>query len=91
MEMEGTGELIWFGVAAVPVIIALVELVKRSFHLDSRWAALAAVIFGLLGGAAVHLAHETDHTLAQALFGGLLAGLSAAGLYSGVKAATHNE
>jgi hypothetical protein len=83
--MDTPEEIVWFGVAAVPVIVALVQLCKTSFKLPSQFAPLAAVVFGIAGGLGLHLSHETAHTFAQAVFGGLLAGLSAGGLYSGVK------
>ena len=64
----------------VPIIVALVEVAKRS-GLNSKWApalsvALGLVALGLWGGESV----------LPNLLEGLVAGLAASGVYSGVKA-----
>lgn len=90
MEMGSGGapqDVLWFGVAAVPIIIALVALLK-TVGMPSKFAPLAAVAWGLIGAVFFHLSGEMNHTIYQALMGGLLAGLGAAGLYSGAKAMT---
>lgn len=66
---------------AVPIVLALVEVAKRS-GLNSRWApalsvALGLVLLGIWG-------NEVD--VLGNLLEGLVAGLSASGVYSGVKA-----
>lgn len=66
--------------AAAPLVVALVEAAKRA-GLPAAYAPIAAVAFAiplvaLLGGAI-----DTE-----ALVTGIVAGLSAAGLYSGTKA-----
>ena len=73
------------GVAMVPLIVGLVEMAKR-LGLGSTWAAPLAVGLGLvvsLGLAATR--GGTAEGLARAALVGVGLGLSASGLYSGVK------
>ena len=72
-------DVTWWGLPAVLIVMALVELVKR-LGLESRWAGLLAVVLGALGGAAAHL--YADSPLAAAIVQGIVVGLAAAGLYS---------
>jgi hypothetical protein len=76
------GDLI--GLAGAPLVVALVELVKRTCpELEPRWYPLAAVLWGeaLNLGLAVTLGQDWR----MALLLGLVAGLAASGLYSGGK------
>lgn len=59
----------------IPIAVALVEVAKRT-GLPTRFAPLLAVVLGLLG--TVALGHFD-------IINGVVVGLSAAGLYSGVK------
>ena len=68
-------------VVYVPIILAVVEGAKR-MGLPARFAALAAVVIGVAIGVLTNV-----DIRAGALYG-IMWGLSAAGLYSGVKAAT---
>lgn len=80
-------ELIVFGIPGVGLIIVLVELAKH-YGLATRWAPLVAIGAGVLLAVLGHLA-EIYPTLAewyQVVVIGLVAGLTAAGLYSGQKA-----
>lgn len=74
------------GVALVPLIIGLVEVGKR-LGLGSRWAALLAVVLGLVLSLGYHLAASWPDASAWAETAllGLALGLSATGLYSGAK------
>lgn len=67
---------------AIPVIIGLVEVCKRA-GMDSRYASGLAVILGV-----VFMGVWGNGDLPDQLFEGVVAGLSAAGLYSGAKAVT---
>ena len=75
------------GLPASGVIVALVEGAKR-LGLPTRWAPLLAVFLGLLCGVLAHLASVAPHVNLwyQAATGGIVLGLSAAGLYPGAKA-----
>jgi hypothetical protein len=83
---------ILFGVAVVPTIIGLVEVCKRA-GLPSQFAPALAVLYGILAAVAEVLAGT--YTWIPAVFLGISFGLSASGLYSGVKTAlwavTSNE
>lgn len=63
----------------VPVIVALVSGVKQA-GMDSRFAPILSIALGLAG---FYLLGTGE--LGPRLFEGLIAGLSASGLYSGVK------
>ncbi len=76
-----------YGISGAALIVALVELLKRSIGLPSRYAGLVAVAFGILLGIALKLDSPGAGSWLQMLLTGLLSGLSAAGLYSGTKAA----
>lgn len=69
-----------FGVALVPLILALVELCKRT-GLPDKWSPVLSVVLGLLAG--VFLLDTGD--LYEGIVVGLALGLSATGLYSGTK------
>lgn len=70
-------------IGSVPVIIAIVELVKRTARPSKRWLPLIAVAVGILTNAlASQIAADPLATSAAA---GLIAGLAAAGLYDGRK------
>jgi len=63
----------------VPVILALVSGVKQA-GMDSKWAPLLSIALGM-----VAFFFLADGEVGPRLFEGLVAGLSASGLYSGVK------
>ena len=63
---------------AIPVIVALVSAFKVA-GLDSKFAPILAVLLGLAGFALIG-----EGSMAANLFEGVVAGLSASGLYSGV-------
>lgn len=69
-----------FGVALVPLILALVELFKRT-GLSDKWSPVLSVVLGLLAG--VFVLDTGD--LYEGIVVGLALGLSATGLYSGTK------
>jgi hypothetical protein len=77
------------GIALVPLIVGLVEMTKR-LGLGAAWAAPLAVGLGLLAsvGWAVALGPGStppSEALARAALMGIALGLSASGLYSGLK------
>ncbi len=72
--MEVTGQFLLL----IPVITALVSVFKRA-GLASKYAPLLAVVLGILG--ALGLAGPTF----LVALSGIVAGLSAVGLYSGTK------
>jgi hypothetical protein len=73
---------ILFGIAVVPAIVGLVEVCK-DLGLPTRAAPACSVIFGVLAAFAQFYAGTWPWIQAAVL--GIALGLSAAGLYSGVK------
>lgn len=63
----------------VPVVLGVVQVFKVS-GLDSRWAPLVSLALGVLGTYAISGFNSFD------IIQGLIAGLSASGLWSGTKA-----
>jgi hypothetical protein len=76
-----------YGISAVVVITLIVQLIK-TLGLDPRWAVLAAIVVGVVLSAANYLAQIVPGfgNWFQVVMAGLIAGLAAAGLYSGQKA-----
>jgi len=69
-------------VAVVPIIIALVQVIKMTMpKLDSRFAPILSIAMGIL--VAFLLKHDTQN-LTNVILEGVLYGLSASGLYSGI-------
>lgn len=65
--------------ALVPTVMALVSAAK-GIGLDSKYAPIVAVVLGAIG---VYL--TGSHEIAEVVMQGFLIGLTASGLYSGVK------
>jgi len=80
-----------YGVSGAGIIIALVELGKRNLGLATRWAAPLAVVLGLLLALLLKLDQPGIGSWLQVELMGLLAGLSASGLYSGGKALAQGD
>ena len=72
---------------AAPIVLALVEAAKGA-GLPSKWAAFAAIGFGVVITFLLVAADSgiTSENWAEAILAGILGGLSAAGLYSGTQA-----
>ena len=76
-------DIIFFATLIVPVVMALVEVVKRTVNMDNKYATLVSLIVGLLVGFAGSI--FTDLDLTSRLWAGALAGLSSSGLYDLIK------
>ncbi len=63
----------------VPIVMALVELAK--LYINVRWAPLLSLAFGIAAAFII-----PSSTAGYTVLSGLIIGLTAAGLYSGVKA-----
>lgn len=81
-------ELMIGGVPLVALIVALVELAKQTMGLDSQYAPVVAVVLGiaLAVGIQVSQIFPLFGTWFQVIVLGMVAGLLACGIYSGVKA-----
>ena len=75
--------------AQVALIIGLAELVKRA-GLDSRYIPIVDVILGLISGIVVY-GMAMDHGIINGVMLGLAFGLSACGLFSGIKNLTEDR
>ncbi len=78
---------LWWGVPALFVVIGLVELAKK-VGFPAQYAMLLAVAIGIVGGIASTI--FASSVLANATMGGVVIGLMASGLWSGVKNASEN-
>lgn len=65
--------------ALIAVIVGVVEAIKRAFNLPVRFVPLLAIVLGVVGVSAF------SGFSPDSVFEGVIAGLSACGLYSGVK------
>ncbi len=69
-----------YGVVIVPLIIGLVEVVKKLDLIPCKFMPLVALVFGLGAGAVLHYPD-----IVQTVVVGLALGLASVGLYSGAK------
>jgi len=69
-----------YGYAIIPIVIGLVEVLKRA-GLPKNLAPLASVILGIV----ISIFYLTPDNILQAVFLGTVIGLSAVGLYSGAR------
>ena len=65
----------------IPVVVGVVEAVKRAFKMPSKYCPLLSIAIGV--GLSYFMVFDS---LSAALFRGLVVGLSAVGLYSGARA-----
>lgn len=72
-------EVLLFATVVAPIILALVELVKKTVRFPATYVPAVAVVVGLLVGFAAQPFTELD--LVLRLWAGGLAGLSATGLF----------
>lgn len=77
-------ELTLNGIVLAPIIVALVEVLKRYLYLDSRYAPVATAILSILAYVAIQFA-TTDPQFADGfgyILNALIIALSSSGLYS---------
>lgn len=72
-------DILIFATIVLPIVTALVELVKRSVVLPKNIVPLIALVIGLLVGVAAYPFSDLDLTMR--LWSGALAGLAATGLF----------
>ena len=73
-------------VAVVPIIVAIVQALKMTGKLPNKFAPLVSIAVGILVGFIFR--HDTQN-LSQTVLAGVIYGLSASGLYSGIKTTAH--
>ena len=76
-------------VAQIALIMALAEVAKRS-GLKSKWIPLVDLGLGIVAGLAIYTAH-LGYTPIEGIVVGIACGLSACGLFSGVKNLINNN
>jgi hypothetical protein len=70
--------------AVIPLTLGLTQVIKTAVKLDKRFVPLVSVLMGVaLCVPALFLLEQNPYL---GIFGGIIAGLSACGLWSGVKA-----
>ncbi len=77
-------DLTFNGILLAPIIVAIVEVLKRYFYLDSRYAPIATAALAVLAYAAIQFA-DTSAGFAfgfEQLLNALIIALSSSGLYS---------
>jgi len=81
-------ELLVAGVPVIAIIVALVELVKQTLGMDSQYAPALSVGLGMVIMLGVNLSQmfPVFGTWFEVAVLGVVAGLLACGIYSGVKA-----
>ncbi|ASK61907.1 holin [Virgibacillus phasianinus] len=72
-------EILLLSSVLAPVVLALVELVKRTINLKKNFIPMVSLVIGLLIGAAAY--PFTDFDLAMRLWSGGLAGMAGTGLF----------
>lgn len=72
--------------ATVPIVIALTQVVKVGGWVSPKFMPFVSILFGIL--ISFLFAHES-HDWSANILAGILFGLAASGLYSGLKASTH--
>ncbi|ADD02629.1 hypothetical protein TthWC1_1571 [Thermoanaerobacter thermohydrosulfuricus WC1] len=72
----------WWGIPAIPIIIGITELAKQ-VGLPKKYAGFFSVVVGIIGGIAISFFGDSE--VAKNIVSGLVAGLTAVGLWSGTK------
>lgn len=81
--MNGMEELAVLATFLLPIILAVVEVIKRSFNMNVNFVPLVAIALGLILGFVAE--PFTDLDLVMRLWAGFFAGLSATGTFELVK------
>jgi hypothetical protein len=73
--------------ATVPIIVALVQVIKMTGWVQDKYAPFASIGAGIL--VSFLLANSEARDWGQVVLSGILFGLAASGLYSGIKTSSH--
>jgi hypothetical protein len=86
--VEGMPSWAVYGVPALIWIVALINWLKETAGLDSKWALPVATGLGAVIGTALFFADQYPvvGTVTEIVIGALLIGLAASGYYSGTRA-----
>jgi hypothetical protein len=72
--------------ATIPIVVAIVQVVKMTGWIQDKYAPFVAIGAGIL--ISFLMAHDSNDMSAN-LLSGILFGLAASGLYSGIKTSAH--
>ena len=89
MTFDELNAYLFSPVAQVALIVGLAEIIKR-MGLDKRYIPIVDVVLGILSGIGVY-GLMLNYGVANGLLVGVALGLSACGLFSGVKNLTEKE
>lgn len=76
-------EVLLFATIISPIIIALLEALKRTFNINKRYIPMASIFIGVLVG--IISSPFSDLDIQLRMWSGLLSGLSAVGLFELIK------
>jgi len=79
-QVVAAQSVVWFGVASIPLIVGIVEVLKQA-GLPSRFAGLTSLGIGLAGGV-LSARFGIDADVPAAVAAGIMAGLAATGAWS---------
>lgn len=77
-------QLIGYGVLMSPIVMILVETIKKPKIIPSKWIAWVSLGIGILFGIGLSLAHPEIGSIADMGLAGLVAGGVASGVYNQV-------
>src|SRR6476646_6639167 len=69
-------------VEIVPVFVAIVQAIKMTGRVPDKYAPIASILVGII---IAFVSHGTATTMGQTILSGVMYGLMASGLYSGIK------
>lgn len=86
--MEGLPSWAVYGVPAVVWVVAIINFLKDTYSLDSKYAFPVATVLAGIVGTALYFGsiYPVVETVTGIVVGAILVGLAASGYYSGVKA-----
>jgi ABC-type dipeptide/oligopeptide/nickel transport system permease subunit len=84
MDLDFIAQAMTSAVAVVPIIVALVQVAKM-MKVPNQFAPIVSIGVGVL----ISFLFGTGDNVGQTILSGILYGLSASGLYSGIKTTAH--
>lgn len=79
---KAINELIGAGITISPIVIILVEVMKKPKLIPSRWLAPSACLLGMTFAVALSLAYPNLGSWPQLAVSGIVAGAIASGIYT---------
>lgn len=76
--------VVWLGLAALPAVVGVMEVLKQAFRIPSRWVGLTSLLLAVAGGAAYGSSVPELGVMVGAAQG-VTVGLAASGVWSTTK------